>query len=187
MRELVIQHKAVLSQIPNLGDMYAEILVNEGYKDPSDVARLDQKGLMKLLRLTPEEADVVLAGAADLASKLHSRDDLDADSDLDFDMPALDDAVQEEANLEMLVSKSRVVSAIDPDKLDVKMIPAERLQYWMKLRGVGETTAAALHVAGFESYESVVRHTADDIALKTGLPTKFSGKIHAEVTKIAGV
>jgi N utilization substance protein A len=67
MRDLVQEYKAVLSQIPTLGEMRAEILVNEGYKDPTDVSRLDAKTLSKLLRLSPEESETVIAGAKELA------------------------------------------------------------------------------------------------------------------------
>ena len=56
----------------------------------------------------------------------------------------------------------------------------------MKLRGVGEHTAAVLHTAGFTDFAQLVSNSPDDIAVKTGLPYKFSGKIHAETSKVLG-
>ncbi|MBM3381062.1 MAG: transcription termination factor NusA [Betaproteobacteria bacterium] len=194
MRELVQEYKSVLSQIPSLGEMRAEILVNEGYKDPTDVARMEAKTLSKLLRLTPEEAEQVIAGAKELAEKIlaNKATDIDVDSEID----ALDitsslggaqfDAEAEASALEDLVAKSRPVAQMDPDKVDPRQVPSEILHYWMKLRGVGEHTAAILHTAGFNDYSSLAQATPEDIAVRTGLPYKFSGKIHAETAKIVG-
>ena len=202
MRELVEQHKNVLSQIPILGEMRAEILVNEGYKDPNDIARMDPKSLIKLLRLSVEEAEQVIQGAEDLSSrqaaeKSASSPGHEADYEASFD-PLLDPAVdleeenlkaiaQEEAALESLVSKVRTqVALLDPEKIDPKVVPRERLAYWMHLRGVGEQTAAVLYTAGFQDYASVVGSTAEEIAHRTGLPFKLSGKLLAESAKFVG-
>lgn len=194
MRELVQEYKTVLSQIPSLGEMRAEILVNEGYKDPTDVARMESKSLSKLLRLTPEEAEQVIAGAKELADKIAAtkKTDIDVDSEID----ALDitgslatgqfDAAAEASALEDLVAKSRPTAQLDPEKVDPRQVPSEVLHYWMKLRGVGEYTAAVLHTAGFNDYSALAQATPEDIAVRTGLPYKFSGKIHAETAKIVG-
>ncbi len=194
MRELVQEYKAVLSQIPSLGEMRAEILVNEGYKDPTDVARMEAKALSKLLRLTPEESEVVIAGAKELAEKIaaNKKQEIDVDSELDaFELTgalsgAQFDAAAEASALEDLVAKSRPAAQLDPEKVDPRQVPNEVLHYWMKLRGVGEYTAAVLHTAGFSDYSAVAQATPEDIAVRTGLPYKFSGKIHAETAKIVG-
>lgn len=195
MRELVQEYKSVLSQIPSLGEMRAEILVNEGYKDPADVARMDPKSLTKLLRLTPEESEQVIAGANELALKSKAGlDGEDADSEFDpFELatrPLDEEAVarvQEDSALENLVAKSRPAPLMDPEKVDPKGVPGDVLSYWMKLRGVGEFTAAVLHTAGFSDYASVAQVSPEDIAVRTGLPYKFSGKLHAETAKMLGV
>jgi N utilization substance protein A len=194
MRDLVQEYKAVLSQIPTLGEMRAEILVNEGYKDPTDVSRLDAKTLSKLLRLSPEESETVIAGAKELAEKLAAskKQDIDVDAELDaFELTgALSgsqfDAAAEASALEDLVAKSRPTAQLDPEKVDPRQVPHDVLHYWMKLRGVGEYTAAVLHTAGFSDYSAVAQATPEDIAVRTGLPYKFSGKIHAETAKIVG-
>jgi N utilization substance protein A len=198
MRELVQEYRVVLAQIAVLGEMRAEILVNEGYKDPSDVARMDPKTLVKLLRLSPEEAEQVVAGATELASRRNIKPDADtSDEDLELmlssprgqedgeeDAPRFEE--QRDAALEALVAKSKPAPLMDPEKVDPKVVPGEVLQYWMKLRGVGEHTAAVLHTAGFTDFASVASTSPDDIAVKTGLPYKFSGKIHAETAKVLG-
>ncbi|MCA2961977.1 MAG: transcription termination factor NusA [Silvanigrellales bacterium] len=200
MRELVQEYRVVLSQIPALGEMRAEILVNEGYKDPSDVARMDPKTLVKLLRLSPEEAEQVVAGASELAARRHAKTESDVGDDeleamlagpsgLDEDV-AEGSAVSEEnvrdAALDALVAKSKPAPLMDPEKVDPKAVPGTVLQYWMKLRGVGEHTAAVLHTAGFTDFAQLASNSPDDIAVKTGLPYKFSGKIHAETSKVLG-
>ncbi|MEY2986629.1 MAG: hypothetical protein RJB13_150 [Pseudomonadota bacterium] len=195
MRELVQEYKTVLAQIPTLGEMRAEILVNEGYKDPTDIARMETKALSKLLRLTPEESDQIISGAKDLSDKISEskKSDFDVQSEID----ALDitgtlsetqfDEAAEVSALEDLVAKSRPAAQLDPEKVDPRQVPSEILHYWMKLRGVGEYTAAIIHTAGFNDYSSLVQATPEDIAVRTGLPYKFSGRIHAETAKIVGV
>lgn len=190
MRELVQEYKTVLAQISTLGEMRAEILVNEGYKDPADVARMDAKTLVKILRLTPEEAEQVLAGASELAAKSARKTDDDADNEFDFALATESDAAEmenkEENALHNLVAKTRPAPQLDPDKIDPRAVPNERLSYWMKLRGVGESTAAVIHTAGFSDYAALASASPDDIAVRTGLPYKFSGKLHAETSKIVG-
>ncbi|NBO38889.1 transcription termination factor NusA [bacterium] len=194
MRELVQEYKSVLSQIPSLGEMRAEILVNEGYKDPTDIARMDAKLLSKLLRLSAEEAEQVIAGAQELGEKIAANKKTEIDVESEFDpfelagsLPGTQfDAAAEASALEDLVAKSRPAAQLDPEKVDPRQVPNDVLHYWMKLRGVGEYTAAILHTAGFNDYSAVAQTTPEDIAVRTGLPYKFSGKIHAETAKIVG-
>jgi len=198
MRELVEEYRLVLSRIPALGEMRAEILVNEGYKDPSDVARMDPRTLVKLLRLSPEEADLVIAGAAEIAVGNAKPESDEADDDIaamlarptgpdDEGQEATFAPPAEDTVLESLVAKSRPTPLLDPEKVDPKGVAQETLQYWMKLRGVGEHTAAVLHTAGFTDFQQVASASPDEIAVKTGLPYKFSGRIHAETAKIVGI
>jgi N utilization substance protein A len=192
MKELIQEHKTLISKIPSLGEMRAEILVNEGYKDPKDISLMDPRTLVKLLRLTPEEAQIVISGASDLAASLTSQryteqeeEDLD---ELDLDKAILtpdeNDSSREEEAIEHLVAKTRPQPLLDPDKIDIKSIPTEKLKYWMQLKGVGEQISAALSTAGFDSFTSVVNSNPEEISYKTGLPLKLSGKIHAEATKM---
>lgn len=196
MRELVQEYKNVIAQIPALGEMRAEILVNEGYKDPADISRMDQRTLIKLLRLTPEEAEQVMQGAAELAASLdEQKAELSTDEDLeDFHLgePILDDeeemteSEEAEAAIDDIVAKTRPQPLLDPEKVDIKNVPTERLRYWMQLKGVAEQIAAVIHTAGYSDFKSVASSNADEIAYKTGLPIKLSGKLHAETAKISG-
>jgi len=186
MRELVQEHKAVLARIPALGEMRAEILVNEGYKDPADIARMESKALSKLLRLEEEEAQQVLAGAAALAEDLEKNKSLlDEVSEFEPGLGAFDlDQSTEDQGIDLIVAQSKAQALLDPEKVSIDAAPRETRRYWMKLRGVGEQTAAILHAGGFTDFASLATTTADDIAHRTGLPLKLSGKLHAETSKI---
>lgn len=186
MRELVQEHKAVLARIPALGEMRAEILVNEGYKDPADIARMESKALSKLLRLEEEEAQQVLAGAAALAEDLEKNKSLlDEVSEFEPGLGAFDlDQSTEEQGIDLIVAQSKAQALLDPEKVSIEAAPRETRRYWMKLRGVGEHTAAILHAGGFTDFASLANTTADEIAHRTGLPLKLSGKLHAETAKI---
>lgn len=191
MKELVQEYKSLIAKIPALGEMRAEILVNEGYKDPADISRMDPRSLVKLLRLTPEEADLVIAGASELATNIEeARDAQDDELDINLDVPLNleqdGESFEAEAAIQDIVAKTRPQPLLDPEKVDAKSVDAERLRYWMKLKGVAEHIAAVLHVAGFSDFASLANSNPDEIAYKTGLPLKFSGKIHAETTKIIG-
>ena len=194
MKELVQEYKSLIAKIPALGEMRAEILVNEGYKDPADISRMDPRTLVKLLRLTPEEADTVIAGANELATSLEVQTQDKQDDELDtLTLTAslgLDDdkeTYEAEAAIQDIVAKTRPQPILDPEKVDVKTVPVEKLRYWMQLKGVAEHIAAVLHVAGFTEFASVANSTPEEITYKTGLPLKFSGKIHAETTKLVGI
>ncbi len=196
MRELVQEYKNVIAQIPALGEMRAEILVNEGYKDPADISRMDQRTLIKLLRLSPEEAEQVMQGAADLAATIaEEKSETSADEDLeDFHLgePIIDDvedmseSEEAEAAIDDIVAKTRPQPLLDPEKVDAKNVPTERLRYWMQLKGVAEQIAAVIHTAGYSDFKAIASSSADEIAYKTGLPIKLSGKLHAETAKITG-
>ena len=153
---------------------------------------MDPRTLVKLLRLTPEEADLVIGGAAELATSIEQAqekqdDELDA-LNLGAALNAGQDSetFEAEAAIQDIVAKTRPQPLLDPEKVDIKSVNIERLRYWMRLKGVAEHIAAILHVAGFSDFASVASSNPDEIAYKTGLPIKFAGKIHAETTKIAG-
>jgi N utilization substance protein A len=198
MRELAQESRSLIAKIPDLGDIRAEILVNEGYKDPTDIARMDVRNLIRILRLTPEEAETVIRGAAELAERIESekKKNLDDDwADLGLDTPFEEwEAAAAETNahdaeaaaLEGLVSK-KALPLIDPDKISANSISKERQRYWMTLRGVGEQTAAVLETAQFQNYATLGSVDVPEIAHRTGLPLRLCGKLHVEASKNAGL
>lgn len=186
MKELTQEHKSVLARIPSLGEMRAEILVNEGYKDPADIARMDAKTLSKLLRLEEEEAQTVLTGAASLAEELEKNKTL-LDEVSEFELALGNDfgvEAAEEKALDQIVAQSKVKALLDPEKVSIDDVPMDVRRKWMKLRGVGEQTAAILGTAGFLEIKDLALATVEDVAHRTGLPLKQSGRLHAEATKI---
>jgi N utilization substance protein A len=192
MKELMQEHRNVLAQIPLLGEMRAEILVNEGYKDPADVARMDSKSLLRLLRFTEEEAAQVISGAAELASRIQiskmasQEEDALAELGLNMDevVPERDDEQKALDTLDNIAQKTRPKPLQDPEKIDVKSVSTDRLHYWMKVRTVGIHTAAVLQCSGIESLEELATLSVDEIAYKTGLSLKYAGKINAESAKV---
>lgn len=194
MRELIQDYKKVIAQIPSLGEMRAEILVNEGYKDPADIARMEPKVLMRLVRLSQEECDVVIAGAQDLAARITKREDSEDSSSAFFDpfdieaaIGADDNEAEDEREIQNIVEKTKVRPLQDPERVDVRSVSVERLNYWMKIRGVGEHAAAVLQIAGFSDFQSVSDAKVEDIAHRTGLPLKLSGKLRDEAAKKVSV
>lgn len=194
MKELALEYKNILAKIPTLGEIRAEILVNEGYRDPADVARMDVRSLVKLLRLTPEEAEQVLRGAAELAADLEQKAQSKAQA-LDeeyidaFELSNFNRAESEqevEAEIADIVAKTRPQPLMDPEKIDPTSISRDVLDHWMRLRGIAEHTAAVLATAGFNDLSSVARSNPEEIAYKTGLPVKLSGKIYAQTAKLLG-
>ncbi len=192
MKELTQESKSLVARIPVLGEIRAEILVNEGYKDPADIARMDPRTLVKILRLSAEEAEQVIVGASELAASLEKQevvqvpDELD---DLDFANPLAmeNENFEAEAAIEDIVAKTRPLPLLDPEKVDPKLVDTERLRYWMALRGVAEQSAAVLHVAGYTDFLSLANSNPEEIAYRTGLSLKFSGKLHAETTRLSGL
>lgn len=189
MKDLLQEYKNSLASIQGLGEMRAEILVNEGYRDPNDVARLDMKTLIRLTRLSEEEAELVLKNAAEVVARLASeRADLEG---LDSDLAELQEVLggsefeeeSDEAAIENIVGKTKLTPLLDPEKVEPQSVDLEILKYWMKLRGVGEQTAAVLHLGGFVNYTSLAAASLDDIVYKTGLPHRLAGRLHAEVAK----
>jgi transcription termination/antitermination protein NusA len=190
MKELVSEFKSVIAQIPSLGEMRAEILVNEGYKEPSDISKMEPKHLSKLLRLTMEEAATVIQGAEDLAQRLNaekaslSEDDDDLALVLDSGLPSEGESeIAAEETISSIVASQKRASQLDPEKVDSKLVETPVLRYWMKLRGVGENTAAVLHAAGFQTYASLRDAGKEEIAVRTGLPYKLAERLYAETTK----
>ena len=172
--------------------MRAEILVNEGYKDPADIARMDLRFLIKLLRLSEEDAQRVIDEAGEL-DRLLNEEKTKGDDDAEIDELVyqgsrsldVDDSLagSVEAAFEDLVAKTKRTPLLDPEKVDHANIPQDAIRFWLQLRGVGEQTAATLYTAGFQAKEDLVNASIDDIAYRTGLPLKFIGKIYAEASK----
>ncbi len=195
MRELMQDYKKVIAQIPSLGEMRSEILVNEGYKDPADIARMEPKVLMRLVRLSQEECDAVIAGAQELAVRVSRREETEDASAAFFDPFDIESAISteaeddtgEEREIQNIVEKTKLRPLQDPERVDVRSVPGDKLQYWMKIRGVGEHTAAVLQLAGFTDYQGVSETKVEDIAYRTGLPQKLSGKLRDEAAKKVGV
>ena len=194
MKELMSEYKKTLSQISILGEMRAEILINEGYKDPLDVSQMDVKHIISLLRLSEEDAQKLLDESKALAEKISAQKSEDEYDFEEFENSLLQHAehdeatestMSDEAELENLVAKKSKAALLDPDKIEVSSIPQEELNLWLEIKGIGEQTAAALVLANFKKFEDIINTNSSDIAYKTGLPLRLTTKILNEVSKIS--
>lgn len=143
--------KDALGAIAGLGPLQAEILVREGIKSPTDVAELPAQTLMRLLNLDEENANNIIEAAAN-AGEAETR------------TPQLDDETEEllaNAVFDPTVAAKEDEGASDKD---------ERVEMFLKLRGVGEAQAAALADAGYATIGDIIADSADEVAEKANIP-----------------
>jgi N utilization substance protein A len=149
LEEELAGSKAIVASIPGLGQMQAEVLVNEGLKTPAEIAALSPRTLVRLLNMDEPDAEKVIAAAAEMAG--------------------------EEAALKAAADDDDVVDAsADPDTGMPQPSAAEvarndRIAIFLKLGGVGEATAHALADAGYGTIGDIIADSAEEVAQKTGL------------------
>lgn len=153
--------KESMASIAGLGMMSAEILVNEGVKSASDIANLSPRTLVRLLNLSEEEAENVIAAASEYARQnqpfvrgKQAKQLSDEEQDLIENSSA--DPTQSE--------QRRGGSKVDSDT-----IRTERIELFMELDGVGEATAHALADAGYGTVGDIVADAVEEVASKSGL------------------
>ena len=145
--------KNTLGAVEGLGAMQAEILVREGIKTPAELADLEEQALMRLLNLDEETAARIIEAAA-------QADEAKADAS-----PA--DPLDEETE-ELLAN-----AVFDPSKVAQEEDSAdkdERVEMFLKLRGVGEAQATALADAGYATIGDIIADSADEVAEKANIP-----------------
>lgn len=149
--------KLAVANIPGIGPMRAEILVNEGLKSPSDIAELSPRTLQRLLNMEENEAEAVIEEAKRVAKETGGR-------------PYAASAASTEQD-ELMAH-----AAADPRRHDksegkeeVDTGRGERIQVFQRLSGVGEATAHALADAGYGTIGDIIADSAEEVAQKTGL------------------
>ena len=145
--------KNTLGAVEGLGAMQAEILVREGIKTPAELAELEGQALMRLLNLDEETAARIIEAAS------HA-DEAKIDT-----QPA--DPLDEETE-ELLAN-----AVFDPTKAAQEEDSAdkdERVEMFLKLRGVGEAQATALADAGYATIGDIIADSADEVAEKANIP-----------------
>lgn len=140
--------KAILASIPGLGDMHAGILVHEGIKTPGELAEVGARSLCRLLNLELEDAEKIVASAAEKAKELEQGI-----------VVSTDDYSAEDAAAAPVQGKE------EQEDLERK----ERIKVFLALSGVGEATAHALADAGYVTIGDVIADSAEEVAHKADI------------------
>lgn len=143
--------KAILASIEGLGAMHAGILVHEGIKTPADLAEISPRILGRLLNLDEDDAEKVISAAKEKAAEL------DCGEVIDTEEYSAEDAA------------AAPVFEDDSAKKVEDDIRKERVDVFLKLRGVGEATAYALADAGYGTIGDIIADSADEVAQKADL------------------
>jgi N utilization substance protein A len=147
LREQLMVARDVLAEVPGLGVNRAEILVNEGIKTASELAKVSGRMLVRLLNVTIEEAEEIIANADDWAG------------DEPEDTTAGD---EEEGTAAPDAHREAETSERDAARND-------RVKLFMNLGGVGEATAFALADSGYATIGDIVADSVEEVSQKTGL------------------
>jgi N utilization substance protein A len=144
--------KSTLVRIEGLDDMMAELLIQEGFTTPSEVAQMSPRTLNRLLNLDQEQALELIERAKRVAnSQAQSRGEPKKYNEQE----------------DMLAN-----SSASPVKLDNKAEESqisERVKVFLDLSGVGEAAAHALAEGGYVTIGDIVADSAEEVAQKTGL------------------
>lgn len=145
--------KDALSSIAGLGAMQSEILAHEGIKSPADISALSPQTLMRVLNLDEKHAVRIIEAAQQVeenkAIPQKKEEEVDTETEELLANAAFDPTVQ--------VGKEK------SDKDD-------RVNVFLKLKGVGEAQAAALADAGYATIGDIIADSADEVSEKTSLP-----------------
>lgn len=154
LEQELVGAKLSVANVPGIGPMRAEILVNEGVKSPAEVAALSARVLQRLLNMEEAEADRVIAEAARIAQE----------SGVKIPSPAGD---QEDLLAHAAADPRHKAEAEAPAEVDGSR--NDRIRLFTRLSGVGEATAHALADAGYGTIGDIIADSAEEVAQKTGL------------------
>lgn len=144
--------KNTLASIEGLDEMMAELLVQEGYNTPAEVAELTPRALLRLLNLDAEQAKALIEKAKEVAEAMNSFSGLDPEK------------------RELLANSSASPEELRPrEKAAEDSSANERVNIFLQLSGVGEATAHALADGGYGTIGDILADTTEEVAQKTGL------------------
>lgn len=151
--------KSQIALLPGLNAMYAEILANEGFKTPEEVAEMSPRALVRLLNFEMEEAEKTIESAK---AFIESGGVAAAKPESSVDSVAVDgDDLMANASAEPVLE--------DPREIARNEKRAARVSMFVSLGGVGEAAATALADAGYVTIGDIVADSADEVSSKTGL------------------
>jgi N utilization substance protein A len=144
LREQMVVFRDQMAELPGLGVNRAEILVNEGIKTARDLANVSGRMLVRLLNVTTEEAEELIAMADDFAGD--EPDTGGGDDDAMADPKAGKEEVSER-----------------------DIARGERVKLFLQMSGLGEATAEALADSGYATIGDIVADSVEEVSQKTGL------------------
>lgn len=147
--------KAKIASLDGVGEMYAGILIHEGVKTVAELADLPARMVARWLNLDVEEAEKIVAVAAERAEELDAQED--AIVDVDY---SLEDASAAPEEIDTL----SLQSSVDDKERE------RRIEMFLQLSGVGEAAAHSLADAGYVTIGDLIADSADEVSQKSSLP-----------------
>lgn len=144
--------KTTLVMIEGLDDMMAELLIQEGFTTPAEVAGMSPRTLNRLLNMDQDVALELIERAKRAANAVsQSRGEPKKYFEQD----------------EILANSSASPVALDNKAEDSQI--SERVKVFLELSGVGEASAHAIAEGGYVTIGDIVADSAEEVAQKTGL------------------
>ncbi|MDA9950939.1 transcription termination factor NusA [Oligoflexaceae bacterium] len=154
--------KASLADIEGVGSFYAEILINEGYNTPQEVAEMNERVLCRMLNLEDEDALKIIENAKNYEPSEK------------FLSGASGSGATDDETAELLANASAAPVAAAPTSDSRDEAEAEKrkemIDLFLGLSGVGEAAATALVDAGYLTIGDIIADIPDEVANKTDLP-----------------
>ena len=156
LEQELVGAKVAVANIPGIGQMRAEILVNEGVKSPAEVGALSPRTLQRLLNMEEADAERVIQEAVRIAEETGNS-------------VALPEGFGEQEDLfAHAAADPRKKAEMERDP-EVDSGRGDRIALFQRLSGVGEATAHALADAGYGTIGDIIADSAEEVAQKTGL------------------
>ena len=150
IEEKLTDAKNTLASIEGLDEMMAELLVQEGYNTPGEVAQLTPRTLLRLLNLEQEQASELIEKAR-IAHENPS---------------AQVEQPEQPQGQDELIANSSASPVLQPESGDADK---SKVEVFLALSGVGEATAHALVDGGYGTIGDIVADSAEEVAQKTDL------------------
>lgn len=157
LEQELVGAKLAVANIPGIGPMRAEILVNEGVKSPADVAALSMRTFARLLNMEESEAQKVIDEASRLAREAAP------------EKKPVQASGQDELLAHAAADPRKKQDPVKDEKQEVDSGRNDRIRMFQRLSGVGEATAHALADAGYGTIGDIIADSAEEVANKSGL------------------
>ncbi len=157
LEQELVGAKIAVANIPGIGPMRAEILVNDGVKSVAEVAARSARYLQRLLNMEEADAEKVIAEAARIAKETGK------------EIPVAAAGADEEDFLAHAAADPRKAQETSVKAPEVDSGRLDRIRMFQRLSGVGEATAHALADGGYVTIGDIIADSAEEVSHKTGI------------------